>query len=584
MTLLASFASAQIRPEQVYQPPPASSGAASQQSNLTNGVNPQYADLLGNALWFYDAQRSGALPDDNRVSWRNSSCENDGSLNNTDLSGGWYDAGDYVKATYPLCWTMTSIAWSALSFGSAYQRSSQDAYLDSTLRWGLDWLSKTHSDKDTLWVFVGNPTVDNQYWSGDQNIPDPRTSYSVTRQNPGTDAFASCAAAFAAATYLYSEGAASLPTSTNGAQLGGVSSIRNRTYSDALLRHADGLWDLAINSSPKQVYSMASPTAGQSYPSSDYESDLAFAGLWMTLAKGDASYANQGLAFYPQGNNAFASVNTALNWDRKTAALPVLATQIAQLNTSLGLSISRFQTDAEFYFDNLLNNKMADVSQTKGGLYWWKGDSDGASLNPALNAAFIADLYSGLATTSAKTTAYRSLADSQVDYFLGDNNYNGPFIVGQHPNSPQNPHSAMASGGSDITNINGSPPKELHVLYGAVVGGPDKNDRFFDLRDDYPQTEIALDYNAPLIAAAVSRIARNVTKDPPYTLSSGGANVASGRPTDAAYPARKHGLATGAQIAIAVVVLVVFFGAAGGIAWWQRERLRWWYRERKMGL
>ncbi len=133
----------------------------------------------------------------------------------------------------------------------------------------------------------------------------------------------------------------------------------------------------------------------------------------MTLAKRDASYANQGLAFYPQGNNAFAGVNAALNWDRKTPALPVLATQIAQLNRSLGLSMSRFQTDAELYFDNLLNNKMQDVSQTKGGLYWWKGDSDGASLNPALNAAFIADLYSGFATTPAKTTAYRSLADSQ---------------------------------------------------------------------------------------------------------------------------------------------------------------------------
>lgn len=582
---LASSVHAQISPQQVYEPPSASSGAVSQQSNLTNGVNPQYANLLGNALWFYDAQRSGALPADNRVSWRNSSCENDGSLNGTDLSGGWYDAGDYVKATYPLCWTMTSIAWSALSFGSAYGRSSQDAYLDSTLRWGLDWLSKTHSDNNTLWVFVGNPTVDNQYWGGDQNIPDPRPSYSVTRQNPGTDAFASCAAAFAAAAHLYSEGTANLPTNINGDDLGGVPSIRNRTYSEALMRHAEGLWDLAINSSPKQVYSVASPIAGESYPSSDYQSDLAFAGLWMTLAKRDPSYANQGLAFYPQGNNAFAGVNAALNWDRKTPALPVLATQIAQLNSSLGLSLSRFQTDAELYFDNLLNNKMQDVSQTKGGLYWWKGDSDGASLNPALNAAFIADLYSGFATTSTKTTAYRSLADSQVDYFLGDNNYNGPYIVGQHPNSPQNPHSAMASGGSDITNINNSPPKELHVLYGAVVGGPDKQDRFFDIRDDYPQTEIALDYNAPVFAAAVSRIARNVTQDPPYTRSTGSANVASGLPTDSAYPARgRGGLSQGAKIAIAVVVLVVVFGAAGGISWWQRERIKWWYRQKKMGL
>ena len=585
VSYLTLTALAQIAPQRVYEPPPASSGAVSQQSNLTNGVNPQYADLLGNALWFYEAQRSGALPADNRVSWRNSSCEDDGSVNGTDLSGGYYDAGDYIKATYPFCWTLTSIAWSALSFGSAYGRSSQDAYLDSTLRWGLDWLSKTHSDPNTLWVLVGNPSVDDQYWGGDQNIPGPRPSYSITRQNPGTDAFASCAAAFAASAYLYSESAASLPTSPSGAQLGGVPSIRNRTYSEALLRHAEGLWDLAINSSPKQVYSIASPIAGQSYPSSDWEDDVTFAGLWMTLATGNTSYANQGLTYYPNGSNPYASINAALNWDRKVSALPILATQMSQQSASFGLNMTRFQTDAETYFDQLTDGKMADVSQTKGGLYWWAGDSDGASLNPALNAAFIADLYSGFATTSAKTAAYRSLADSQVDYLLGANNYNGPFIVGQHPNSPQNPHSAMASGGSNILAINQSPPTEAHVLYGAVPGGPDKHDRFFDIRDDWPETEVALDYNAPLVAAAVSRIARNVTNDPPFTSLTGSANVAAGTPTDAAYPGHnKGGLSTGAQVAIAVVVVVVALAAAGGVAWWQRDRIKSFYRQKKLGL
>ena len=42
-----------------------------------------------------------------------------------------------------------------------------------------------------------------------------------------------------------------------------------------------------------------------------------------------------------------------------------------------------------------------------------------------------------------------------------------------------------------------------HVLYGAMVGGPLANDRFWDWRDDWIQTEIALDYNAmvPTLAA-----------------------------------------------------------------------------------
>ena len=65
-----------------------------------------------------------------------------------------------------------------------------------------------------------------------------------------------------------------------------------------------------------------------------------------------------------------------------------------------------------------------------------------------------------------------------------------PYIVGVNPNSPSNPHSALASGGFDVDNIDSDPVQEAHVLYGGVVGGPDKKDRFFDIRSDWPQTEV----------------------------------------------------------------------------------------------
>lgn len=65
-----------------------------------------------------------------------------------------------------------------------------------------------------------------------------------------------------------------------------------------------------------------------------------------------------------------------------------------------------------------------------------------------------------------------------------------PYVVGSNPNSPANPHSALASGGDDIAAINTSPAEEAYVLYGAVVGGPDRFDRYFDIRSDWPQTEV----------------------------------------------------------------------------------------------
>jgi hypothetical protein len=48
----------------------------------------------------------------------------------------------------------------------------------------------------------------------------------------------------------------------------------------------------------------------------------------------------------------------------------------------------------------------------------------------------------------------------------------------------------MASGGNDLNHIDTSPPQEAYILYGAVVGGPDDKDRFYDIRSDWPETEV----------------------------------------------------------------------------------------------
>lgn len=81
-----------------------------------------------------------------------------------------------------------------------------------------------------------------------------------------------------------------------------------------------------------------------------------------------------------------------------------------------------------------------------------------------------------------------------------------PYMVGLHPNSPANPHSAMASGGNGTTDLRTEPEKEAHVLYGAIVGGPLKSDNFWDWRDDWVQTEVALDYNANVPALAAYQV------------------------------------------------------------------------------
>ena len=49
--------------------------------------------MLDASYRFFEAQRSGELPADNRVPWRGDSALADLAPNGASLAGGWYDAG-----------------------------------------------------------------------------------------------------------------------------------------------------------------------------------------------------------------------------------------------------------------------------------------------------------------------------------------------------------------------------------------------------------------------------------------------------------------------------------------------------------
>ena len=100
LSLQAARVAAQIAlPTPPFLPPPPDFGATP--STGTSLPNPHWSTLLGNGLFFYEAQRSGRLPDTNRVSWRNDSCTNDGQDMSLDLSGGYYDAGSAYRSFRP---------------------------------------------------------------------------------------------------------------------------------------------------------------------------------------------------------------------------------------------------------------------------------------------------------------------------------------------------------------------------------------------------------------------------------------------------------------------------------------------------
>lgn len=66
-----------------------------------------YKLALSSSLLFYEAQRSGLLPLDNAIPWRNDSCLNDRGANGEDLTGGYFTSecsitDAYTKVAIPL--------------------------------------------------------------------------------------------------------------------------------------------------------------------------------------------------------------------------------------------------------------------------------------------------------------------------------------------------------------------------------------------------------------------------------------------------------------------------------------------------
>lgn len=110
------------------------------------------SELLGKAWFFYEAQRSGKLPSDNKVPWRGDSYLQDGSEalpTALDLEGGWYDAGDTLKLSFPLCASVWRLATSLLTYKDAHvgtQFLNQANYLNAMrqVKWITKYLVKLH--------------------------------------------------------------------------------------------------------------------------------------------------------------------------------------------------------------------------------------------------------------------------------------------------------------------------------------------------------------------------------------------------------------------------------------------------------
>ncbi|WP_202806591.1 glycoside hydrolase family 9 protein [Kribbella catacumbae] len=434
-----------------------------------------YGEALQKAIWFYDAQRSGVLPADNRVSWRGNSALQDGSDAGLNLTGGFYDAGDHVKFGLPFAASLSMLAWGAVENRDAYVGSGQLQHLTANLRWGTDWIIKAHPSPNVVYGQVGAGDPDHAWWGSAEVMAMARPSYKVDASCPGSDLAGEYAAATASASIVFKE--------------------TDPAYAATLLTHAKQLYSFADTYRGK--YSDCITDAAKFYNSwSGYQDELVWGAIWLYRATGDAAYLTKAKTEYlklstePQGSER--SYRWTIAWDDKSYGAYVLLAKL----TGEQVYVSDANRWLDYWTTGYNGNRIRYSPGGQAVLDTW------GSLRYAANTAFAALVYSDWLSTrdSARARTYHDFGARQIDYALGDNPRNSSYVVGFGANPPRNPHHRTAHGSwSDSIQ---EPAISRHTLYGALVGGPKSNDdAYTDSRSDYVMNEVALDYNAGFTGA-----------------------------------------------------------------------------------
>ena len=439
-----------------------------------------YGEALQKSFYFYEAQQSGNLPDWNRVSWRGTATSQDGTDVGLDLSGGWYDAGDHVKFGFPMASTATMLAWGALAYPEAYQKTNQLKHLKNNLRFVADYFMKAHPSPNIFVGQVGKGGSDHVWWGPAEVLESVtreasiRPTYMISPECPGSDLAGETAAALAAISMVFAD---------------------DQAYANELLGHARDLMDFADKY--RGNYSECITDAQGFYNSwSGHKDELVWGSIWLYKATGESQYLKQAEIFYDDLNTEQQSDDRSYKWtqawDDKSYGSYVLLSQIT--------GKEKYTTDANRWLDYwTVGYKNQRVTYTPGGLAYL--DTWGPA-RYAANTAFVAFVYSDYlksVNNTVRSTRYYDFAVSQMEYLMGKNPLNMPFQIGIADNGPKNPHHRTAHGSwSDSQQV---PVESRHLLIGALVGGPSQDDSYKDDRGDYISNEVATDYNAAFTSA-----------------------------------------------------------------------------------
>lgn len=434
-----------------------SGGAGDNTGEINTDVEYNYAKLLQESLYLYDANMCGKdVSAKSEFSWRSNCHTEDATATyngkTVDVSGGYHDAGDHAKFGLPQAYSATVLGIAHMEFAEAFADTATEAHYKRIMDRFVDYFERctvigSDGSVQAFCYQVGDGNVDHGYWGAPENQPSRSGQATFTSDSDTcTDIVSETAAALAAYYINYNDKTA-------------------LSYAEKLFTYAD----------TKTKMNSSGPTSGF-YNSDSWEDDYALAAALLYKATGKSAYATKYNNVYGGRTNP----NWALCWNNVAQAAllysPNSSKKSVFVENQSGLIASKTQSgDNNFCLIDSWGSARYNTAHQLTGLMYDKiyGKND-----------------------------YSSWANGQMKYILGNNAGSKCFVVGYNKYSSKYPHHRASSGYQGSVSGNAY-TKQAHVLVGALVGGPaGSSTAYVDSSEDYNQNEVALDYNAGLVGAA----------------------------------------------------------------------------------
>ncbi|XP_055835331.1 endoglucanase 9-like isoform X1 [Solanum dulcamara] len=484
---------------------------------------------LNKALLFFDAQKSGQFVENSLIRFRGNSGMNDGnsSEKNLDLVGGFYDAGNNIKFSFTIAYTVSLLSWTVIEYHEKYEDIGELDHVTDIIKWGSLYLLKlfvppnnSSSTSARVYSQVGgnNSNAENDLtcWQRPEDMNYPRLVSVCDISTTASDLAGEMVAAMSAASLVLKE---------------------DEDISEKLVKAAEELFILANRTEKKGKYTTNDDCGGQArqfYNSTSYKDELVWGGIWLFFAKGNKTYLKYATENFASAvKEQVASDEGVFDWNNKITAISILLTRIRYFR-DLGYPYESSFISSMNKIDMLMCLYTSDTkySKTEGGLILIKPSTDASLLQYSATSSFLSKLYSDylqLLRTPSRTCSdsvfssksLKEFSQSQVNYILGDNPLKMSYVVGYGNTYPVQVHHRAASipwdgeqrtcseGNQWLNSRKGNP----NTILGAMVAGPNKDDVFSDERSKPWFTEPNIASNAGLVAALVA------LHDPPTGFS-----------------------------------------------------------------